>query len=82
MLTVNVAVAFPFASKVTELGATEQVGADFASCTEHVSATELLNPFDELRVIFELELWPRVMIAGMDADAKIENDPSGTVALS
>jgi len=82
VLTVNVAVAFPFASKVTELGATEQVGAVFAGCTEHVSATELLNPFRELRVTVELELWPRVTIAGVGADAEIENDPSGTVALS
>lgn len=56
MLMVSVAVAFPLASKVTEAGLKEQVGADCAGSTEQVSATELSNVFSNFNVTVEVEL--------------------------
>ena len=53
---VRVAVAIPLASKVTELGLIEQVGADCAGCTEHVSATAFVKVFRDFRLILAVEL--------------------------
>ena len=56
VLMVSVAVAFPLASKATEFGLKEQVGADCAGSTEQVSATELSNVFSNFNVTVEVEL--------------------------
>src|ERR1700682_1988264 len=69
---VSIDVAFPLASKVTEFGLSEQVGAACTSCTEQVSATGLSNAFNKLRVTVEVELWPRLTVSGLAAEAEIE----------
>ena len=82
MFIVSIAVAFPLASKVTEFGSSEQVGAECAGCTEQASATGLSNAFSKVSVTVEVELCPRLTIAGLGVDAEIEKDSSGDVALS
>lgn len=56
VLMVSIAVAFPLASKVTEFGSSEHIGADCVGCTEQASATGLSNAFSELSVTVEVEL--------------------------
>ena len=80
MLIVRVAVALPLASKVTEFGSIEQVGADCVGCTEQVSATGLSKVFWWLNVTVEVALWPRLTVAGVAADAEMEK--SAPVELS
>src|SRR5713101_7357495 len=69
---VSVAVAFPFVSKVTEFGLSEQAGAACAGCTEQASATGLSNAFSRFSVTVEVALWPRLTVGGLGADAEIE----------
>ena len=69
---VSVAVALPFASKVSDFGFNEQVGADCAGCTEQASATGSFNPCSELRVTVEVELSPPLIVPGVGAEAEIE----------
>src|SRR6266852_5794267 len=80
VLMVSVAVAFPLASKVTEFGLNEQVGADCAGCTEQLNSTGLSKVFWWFRVIIEVELWPRLTVPGFGAEAEIEK--SAPVVLS
>ena len=77
---VRVAVALPLASKVTELGSIEQVGAYCVGCTEQLSATGLSKLFWWLSVIVEVELWPRPTVAGVAVDAEMVK--SAPVVLS
>src|SRR5437016_4119655 len=56
VLMVSVAVAFPLASKLIELGLIEHAGADCDGCTEHVSATALVEAFRDCRLILAVEL--------------------------
>jgi len=72
VLMVSVAVAFPLASKVTEFGLSEQVGAACAGCTEQVSATGLSNAFSRFSVTGEVALWPRLTVAGFGTDVEME----------
>src|SRR5712692_1550537 len=77
---VSVAVAFPLASKVIEFWSSEQVGAACAGCTEQVSSTGVSNEFRWPRVTVEVELCPRLTVAGLGVDAAIEK--SAPVVLS
>jgi hypothetical protein len=71
---VIVAVAFPFASSVTELELSEQVGAppNCVGCTEHARDTGYSNAFSSVRVRVEVALWPWLRVAGVTAEAEIE----------
>jgi hypothetical protein len=77
---VSVAVALPLASNVTELGSSEQAGAPFAGWTEQLSATGLSKVFSWFSVTVEVELWPRLTVAGVAAEAEMEK--SAPVVLS
>ena len=81
VLMVSVAVALPLASKVTELGLSEQVGADCAGCAEQVSVIGLSNAFRSFRVTVEVALCPRLTVPGVGVDAKMEK-PVPTVLSS
>src|SRR5580765_7256621 len=68
---VSVALAFPFASKVMEVGLSEQV-ADCAGCTEQERVIGLSKAFWWFSVTLEVELWPRLTVAGVGDDAEME----------
>ena len=72
MFIVSIAVAFPLASKVTEFGSSEQVGAECAGCTEQASATGLSNAFSKVKVSVEVALCPELTLLGLGAEAEIE----------
>ena len=70
---VNVAVAFPLESKVTEFEPSEQTaepGCD--GCTLQASDTGLSNAFSKVRVSVEVALWPGLTLLGLGAEDEIE----------
>lgn len=70
---VNVAVALPLESKVTEFELSEQVGEPAcAGCTVQASDTGLSNAFSKIRVRVEVALWPGLTELGLAAEAEIE----------
>src|SRR5437879_8476727 len=69
----NVALAFPLESKVTEFELSEQVGEPAcAGCTVQASDTGLSNAFSKVNVSVEVALWPGLTLLGLGADAEIE----------
>ena len=70
---VNVAVAFPLESKVTEFEPSEQTaepGCD--GCTLQASDTGLSNAFSKVKLSVEVALWPGLRLLGLGAEAEIE----------
>jgi len=71
---VNVALAFPLESKMTEFELSEQVGEPACTgCMEQASDTGLSNAFSSMSVIVEVELSPRLTELGLVPEAEIEN---------
>jgi hypothetical protein len=61
--TVKVDPIVPFAAGVTDAGVSVQVTVAFTGAIAQVNATARLNPFSDVTVMFELPLFPIIIVA-------------------
>ena len=73
MLTVKVDPIVPLAAGVTEAGAKEQVTVAFTGEIAQLNATARLKPFSDVTVMFELPLFPIIIVAEAGEALKLKS---------